>query len=255
MTTQEYNDYNFKHILRNRILLAVILGLLILFGTREFSRVRATNIANDLQSALNDSIQTWITEDGLNKGKIATLQARNSKDFTKLYTKDSTIIKLQVLVKENANKISKQGSVTIINTEALVDITSPTTVTDTSKTSSLKDCNPIYTAPINGLGNWVEGETVARRDSTRVTLKFREELDVVIGIDKTGFLGLGKGKPFTEVTLHNPYNKVKVIKSYQTKLPPVKKISIGPGVIYGIGQNFNPGVYVGVGIYYSLIRI
>jgi hypothetical protein len=46
-------------------------------------------------------------------------------------------------------------------------------------------------------------------------------MDLVIGREKTGFLGLGK--TFVEATLHNPYSEVKVLRTYQTQLPKTKK--------------------------------
>jgi len=102
--------------------------------------------------------------------------------------------------------------------------------------------------------NWVWGTVSASKDSTKVNVKFKEQIDVVIGTEKTGFLGLGKGKSFAEVTLHNPFNTVSTLRAYSTKPAPIKKFGIGPVAAYGVGPGFVPGVFIGIGVNWNIIK-
>jgi len=95
---------------------------------------------------------------------------------------------------------------------------------------------------------------VTKKDSTQLTLKYREEVDLLIGEEKTGFLGLGKSKPFARITFKNPYSEVKDMKVYQTSLPKQKRFGIGPTISYGVGSGFEPQVFIGIGVNWNLIR-
>ena len=101
---------------------------------------------------------------------------------------------------------------------------------------------------------WIWGLTKATKDITQIGLRFHEEIDVVLGQEKTGFLGLGKPKPFAEVTLHNPYNKVSKLRSYSTTQLPARKLGLGPTAAYGLGSGFVPQMFIGVGVNWNLLR-
>src|SRR5699024_9015381 len=167
--------------------------LIIVLVTNQCNQQRKAGIAEDLQEVLNDSLRTWKDKEGNFRAKIAVLETNNSLDFTRLATQDSTIKKLQKSVTDNKNKIKKGGSISIINTEGAVSVTVPTVVDTTDPEF------PIYESSFN-LGKWVIGEVIASKDSTDVSLKYKDEFNLVIGREKTGFLGLGKSKPYAEIT-------------------------------------------------------
>lgn len=221
---------------------------------RTCSQGQELSTASSIIEATNSTLVLARTKEGLLVAKNIALETTLEKDFLQLQTKDSMINKLQSLVRHYKGKLNKGGSITIIGTEASIDTKVPTiSIIDTTKVKSGECLSPIYYSKFN-LDNWVTGEVFSKKDSTNIKLKFREEVDVAIGRDKTGFLGLGKGKAFSEVTLHNPFNEVKVLKTYSVKEPPTKYWHIGIGVLYGIGNNFIPQFILGAGIMWTPIN-
>ena len=211
-----------------------------------------------LNKALGDSLKTWRDKEGDFKANITLLEYQNADYFTKWNTADSTVVKLQALVTKYKKQLGKQGSATVITTDAEIDISEPTIVyRDTTK-----PCDPVYKTDFEIMGTgkyektrWVWGVVHATKDSTTVGMRFHEEIDVVLGQEKTGFLGLGKPRPFAEVTLHNPFNKVSTLRSFNITPPPVKRFGIGPTLSYGVGSGFAPQVFVGIGVNYSILRL
>jgi hypothetical protein len=242
-----WDNFNFKRVLTNAL---IILCLLLLWSNCE-KGAKISQI-NGLNSSLSDTATFWKTKEGFHKARITVLEANTARDFINLSTKDTTIIKLQKLVNNNKQFIKKQGSITVIESETKIK-TSVANIVDNNTKVYPDGKSPIYTSQIK-LGKWVTGSTIATRDSTIIDISFREEMDFVIGRKKTGFLGLGKGQPFVEATLHNPYSEIKVIRSYQPKAPANKKYHIGPTLVYGIGQNLQPGVYIGIGFTWGIIN-
>lgn len=251
MTKQEmwekFRQFDFNRIV---IIASIAIVAVALWGNYEKSQKIKTAYA--LNKALNDTVTFWKTEEGFHKARISVLEAYSTRDFTELSSKDTIINKLQKLVEENKNSIKKQGSITIIQSETKIDTTTKSIVNNNTKVQP-DGKSPIYSSKIN-LGKWVTGEIVAGRDSISTKLSFKQEMDLVIGREKTGFLGLGKGKTFVEATLHNPYSEIKTIRTYQTTLPPTKKIHIGPTLMYGIGQDVRPGAYIGIGVTWGVIN-
>lgn len=237
------------------IVLAIIVILSLIRGCNAEAKLAQTETLN---KALGDSLVTWRDKEGNFKANITLLEYQNADYFTKWNTADSTVIELQALVTKYKKQLGKKGSATIITTDAEIDITEPTVVVrDTTK-----PCDPVYLSDFEIMGTgkykdtrWVWGVVTATKDSTQVGLRFHEEIDVVLGQEKTGFLGLGKPRPFAEVTLHNPFNKVSTLRSFNVTPPPAKKFGIGPTISYGIGSGFVPQVFVGIGVNWSIIKL
>jgi hypothetical protein len=211
-----------------------------------------------MNQALGDSLKTWKDKEGNFKANITLLENENADYFTKWNTADSTVVKLQALVSQYKKQLAKKGSATIITTDADIQLTEPTVVTR----DSIAPCDPIYETKFEIFGTgkyektkWIWGVTKATKDSTQIGMRFHEEIDVVIGQEKTGFLGLGKPKSFAEVTLHNPYNKVSTLRSYSTTPLPAKKFGIGPTAAYGIGSGFIPQVFIGIGVNWNILKL
>ena len=228
------------------IILIMCLSLTIYFAFRLRSATSKLTDVEQINSNLKETLITKRTAEGLFVAKIGVLESYNQETFTRLATQDSTIKKLQNLVVQYKKELKKKGSATVIETHATADIVVPTQG-DTSGVS------PIYNSTFN-LKGWVWGSTRASSDSTKVSLQFREEIDVVIGEESTGFWGLGKKKPFVEVTLNNPYNEVKSLRSYATKVSKEKRFYVGPVVAYGVNNLLSPELFVGFGVGYGLIR-
>lgn len=245
--------------LERKVIMALLL-IIILLSVVYCNAKRDAETQANLQEVLKDSVEIWKNKDGTNQAKIRVFEARNAEDFTNLYTKDQTILRLQALVKENKSKLRKQGSVTTVTTEGSVGVTVPTTVTvvDTSKAKS-----PVYssvfelrnekaTDSVSRSKVWVWGTTIARKDSTQINVSFREEIDLVIGMEKKKDGGwFSKKVPFADVKLHNPFNEVQDMRSYQVKLPPAKYFHVGPVAAYGLGNNLQFQWFVGAGIMWT----
>jgi hypothetical protein len=247
MINEDKEELKVKNFL---LLLVGILAIIFLIRSCNSELQLATN--NTMNESLKDSLKTWRDKEGNYKANITLLENENSQYFTNWNTADSTVIQLQKLVKQYESKIKKGGSATVINTDADINIVAPsqtsgfTTVHDTVYANYKSDFN---------IEGWVWGTVSASKDSTTIGMRFKEEIDVVIGTEKTGFLGLGKPKPFAEVTLHNPFNKVSTLRAYSNKPLPPKRFGIGPVVAYGVGPGFIPGVFVGVGINWNIIKL
>jgi hypothetical protein len=232
------------------LVFAIIFIVLLLMKGCKAEQQLASN--ETMNIALKDSLKTWKDKEGNFKANITLLENENSQYFTNWTTADSTVIKLQKLVKEYEAKIKHGGSVTTIGTDANIHIVAPsqtsgfTTVHDTVYANYKSDFN---------IKGWVWGTVSTTKDSTAVDMRFKEEIDVAIGTEKTGFLGLGKGRPFAEVTLHNPFNTVSTLRAYSTKPAPAKRFGVGPVVAYGVGPGFIPGVFVGIGVNWNIIKL
>ena len=232
------------------LVFAIIFIVLLLMKGCKAEQQLASN--ETMNIALKDSLKTWKDKEGNFKANITLLENENSQYFTNWTSADSTVAKLQKLVKQYESKIKGRGSVAVINTDAKIDIVAPsqvtgfTTVHDTIYADYKSDFN---------IKGWVWGTVSATKDSTTIGMRFKEEIDVAIGTEKTGFLGLGKGRPFAEVTLHNPFNTVSTLRAYSTKPAPAKRFGVGPVVAYGVGPGFTPGVFVGIGVNWNIIKL
>lgn len=233
--------------------LLVLLVLILIFFLMKGCKAKQQLVSNDTMNiALKDSLKTWKDKEGNFKANITLLENYNSKYFTDLASADSTISKLQKLVKKYEGQIKHGGSATSIGTEANIHIVSPSHTDGFTRVQDTVYAN--YNTDFNIKG-WVWGTVSATKDSTTIGMRFKEEIDVVIGTEKTGFLGLGKGKPFAEVTLHNPFNTVSTLRSYSTKPAPNKRFGIGPVAAYGFGPNFTPSLFIGVGVNWNIIKL
>ena len=105
---------------------------------------------------------------------------------------------------------------------------------DTVYTNEVK--YPTYRSSFDKDG-WVKGNIIARVDSTQIDLKIKNAYGVVLGQEKTGFLGLGKPKTFVDVLSYNPYSESTAVRALQVQLPKQNKgkYIIGGIVIGAIG--------------------
>jgi len=233
--------------------LIIIAGLGFLLITQQCSHNREIVSFEKNQKAFEDTIKVTRNKLGQSVGKISIIETNRTKDFLALATKDSTIQKLQQVVKTYKSKLKGQGVVVIANTEATVSVTAPTVIDSTNKTS------PIYTSSFKLRDSldkkkvWVYGSTIAKKDSTQISLKYREEVELLIGEESTGFLGWGKAKSFGQITFKNPYSEVKEMKIYQKESPKKKYWHIGPTAGYGITSDGTSQIFLGVGVMWTPI--
>ena len=196
------------------IALLVCIALIVILSVRSCKQGDKIVEQTGLLSSLNDSVKVWKDKDGLNHSKTEAIVTKNPDDFINLPNLSEENKKLQEQVKKYKNQIKNGGSVTNFTSDTKATITVPTKVDSVYyPKDGLISAKPVYKSDFD-LGGWVKGSTEARPDSTKIDLSLKNEYTVVIGEDKTGFLGTGKAKPFVEVTNLNPYSVTPTVKTY-----------------------------------------
>lgn len=196
-----------------------------------------------LNTTMNAQLDTWKDKDDLNRAKIAVIETRNTKDFTRAATTDSIIMELQDKVEEFSKQLKKQGSVTILKTITSIDTSFQSQVTqkDTITKDGVNYVFPEYKSSFD-LDGWVIGTTIANKDSTAIDFEIKNDYSLVIGLEKNGWFK--KSTPFADVKNLNPYTKTEALRTYQVTLPKPPKIKLGGYVGYG-GTVYESKVVVG----------
>lgn len=201
-------------------ILVLVLGLVMYFWKGSIDSHRELQGLNE---ALTDSLQISRNEKGELVAKISTFETQHTQDFLRFKTTDSLTLELQKEVRSMKKYLKKYGSVTKFSTSTEVDTTVPTEV------QQITGEYPTYNSKFN-LDNWVFGNISASKDSTAISLRVENDYSVVVGREPTGFLGLGRGKPFSQITNKNPYSTTRTLKSYNVSLPRPKRFGLGPYV-------------------------
>lgn len=213
--------------------IAVILAFL-LFRSCERSKG-----LQDVQTALNDTISQ--TRNSLNQQvtSISVLQTEREKDFLKLRTLDSTVSKLQQVVK---NYKGKAQSATVASTETSDSGVSKTTETlDTVRAAEKWELRPVYKTEWNE--RWSEGTIEAHHDSIHRSIKIKNEFTFTHGTKRNLFK---KDVLKVEMTNLNPNTVTTELRSYSVKMPK-KHFSLGLGCTYGYSlTTYKPDAVVGL---------
>ena len=199
--------------------------------------------------ASNDSLQIYKNKAGEEFAKRMVIETRETKTFLRFQTQDTLLRELQAEVRRNRHILKKRGSSSIIKTETQIDTAGTTSV----KIDTITD-SPIYTSSVSN--KWFNIRSVATKDSTSYSLNTFNKLKYTIGVEKTGFLGLGKGKPYSIANDENPYSSIKDMRSYQVTIPD-KRFGISGYVGYGgtiYEQKVIVGPQFGVGGTYTFIK-
>lgn len=205
---------------------------------------------DSMYEAISDSLKTWKDKDGIEHSEKQTVQSNNPNEFLKARSNDAEVIALQKLVKQYKKQLGKQGSVALIKGETIIDTfyTKPivTYVDRTFYKDSIKN-------------KWIDWNyKVARpekatKDSVNFKLKLNYEYAVIYKEESNGWFK--KPTPYAEVVNYNPYSTTVSLTTYRVVNDiKTKKIGIGTGFYYGIGNNFQSQVLLGVGVQYNFIR-
>jgi hypothetical protein len=241
------------------IILVVAIGVIIWLSTQVMNKNSQIEELEGLNEAAASELQIWKDKDGYNRGRIDALETESTKTFLAFQTQDTLIRELQAQVKTMDKYLKKQGSVTIIEGETKYD-----TIYQKTQGKTYQSFFTDYiTDSINN--NWlssrfgfkfdsIPGTNQFKIDSTLFSLKVKNKYSLTIGREPTGFLGLGKGKPFADIKNYNPYTSTTALRTYQVALPPPKRFGVGPVIAYGLGPNMQFGWFVGIGGTWTLIR-
>ena len=240
---------------------AIIILLLLLTGAGFYIKKLKTDNReiNDLYAVQAAELQTWKNKDGLNMAKIESFKTRETETFLEMKTKDSEIIRLQELVKEKNKYIKQQGdAITLLKSQTQIDtiITEPVpeALVMTKDSLSYSFDNKWIIASYGFRLNYQNPFERMEVQSTFLNLTVNNEYGILLGSESTGFLGLGKRKPFAEVTNYNPYTKTTVLRTYQVDGYPNSRFGVGLMAGYGFTSDLNTGIFVGVGVSYNLIK-
>jgi len=225
------------------LIIAFFIMLKMYLGERE-SRIEQ----EILVEASTDELKVWKNKDGENLAKIQVLETRNEKTFLAFQTQDSTIKELQLLVKQNRSLFKdSKGSASIIKSETKIDAAGETTVSTDPETQS-----PIYKSFIKD--KWYSINTIASKDTTKVSLNTFHNLSLVIGSESQGLFK--KSKTFATAKDDNPYSNIKDMRIYNVT-EDTKHFVIGPYVGGGvslINSEVKAGWQVGFGVTYKLLE-
>lgn len=255
MTEEELKEFN-STVKKMKLTFGIILGFILL----AFITYKCNNDKNQSkmeQTILNDNQKTFRDKDSLSHTTNNVIEGK-AKDFIDLEVKDKEIIALQELVKKYKKQLANKGSATQIKTitkydtifqRDISDVFTNNRITKDSIKKILSDFN--FRDSINN--NWINTTFGYSMGNINYSLVVKNEYSVIIGEESQGWFK--PKKPFVEVINLNPYSETTKVKTYQVETKPIKKIGIGPGVYYGIGNSFQPQVFVGIGIQYNFIRL
>ena len=232
----------------------VLIIVLSFFIVRSRNQDKIISEKTNLINALNDTVKIWKDKNGISHSKTEVIKTSSISDFLKQNVKDKETKELQNVVKENKNRLGKQGSVTKFNGIIEFETEIPT-LRDTVyiPKDGLVIKKPVYNSSFD-MDGWVVGSVKASEDSTKINLRIKNDYTVIVGEEKTGFLGLGKRKPFVEVTNKNPYSETTSLKTYQVENYKIKRFGVGPNISYSLGANGQLYPTFGIGLQYNIIR-
>ena len=232
----------------------VLIIILSFFIVRSCNQDKIISEKTNIISSLNDTIKIWKDKNGISHSKTEVIKTSSVNNFLKQNVKDEETKELQNAVKKDKNRLGKQGSVTKFNGIIEFEKEIPT-LRDTIyiPKDGLVIKKPVYNSSFD-MDGWVVGSIKASEDSTKINLKVKNDYTVIIGEEKTGFLGLGKRKPFVEVTNKNPYSETTSLKTYQVENYKIKRFGIGPNISYSLGANGQLYPTFGIGLQYNVIR-
>ena len=227
---------------------SVALIIALIFMVKMYLGERTSRIEQELLiEASTNELKTWKDKNGQSLAKIQVLETRNEKTFLAFKSQDSTIQELQDLVKQNRKLFkNSKGTASIIKSETKIDTIAPTVVSQDS------DSNPIYTAFIKD--KWYNINSVATKDSTRVTLNTFHNMSLVMGSESQGLFK--KRKTFATAKDENPHSNIKDMRIYNVT-DDVKHFVIGPYVGAGatlIDNEVKAGWQIGFGVTYKLLE-
>lgn len=214
--------------------IAVILAFLL------FRSCERANTLQDLQSSLNDTLLQSRNKIGQQVSSISVLSAGNKKQLLSIQSQDTTIKKLQQLVKKY--KGSLQGA-TVASTETTDTGTTEAVISkmETTEINGVIDTLPVYTT--SWKERWSEGTIEAHHDSIHRNIKIKNEFTFTHGTKRNLFK---KDVLKVEMTNLNPNTVTTELRSYSVSMPK-KRFSIGVGVSAGYSlTTYKPDAVVGL---------
>ncbi len=218
------------------IMLVVILLMLDKCNTKNFN----INTAN-----YEDSTRTYKNKYGEQVARNQVLVIKDFNNFSKLKSKDQSIIELQNLVQRYKTDLKKASGIVYIKGETKIDTVYKTQVLTRDSVG-----NPTYGFEDNN--KWYKLRGRVNYDSTKIEIDIHNEYLIILKNKREGLFRL---TPVVDVINQNPYSSTTDVKSI--KIDDKRKTSrggIGFSFGYGITNDAKPRGYIGISYNYTLIR-
>jgi len=206
---------------------------------------------SDLYEATQDSLRISVNKNGEQKASIKILATTNKKQFLQLETNDTTIQKLQKVVKDFKGKIH---SATVLGTST-ADVGITRTITLPGDTVFRGDTIIIYdTYTSDWNEQWSIGSIRATRDSIFRDIKIKNDFEITTGLASQGFFK--KRKLEVKIKNKNPNTVTKELRTFEIDVPN-KRFTVGVQAGYGItmnGVSVGAGPYVGIGVGFTILK-
>ena len=230
------NNFNYNKI---RIAIYVVGFLLILTmtsGVYLYTKLTKANDRLEDYKNLNESLKSELiitrNDLGQEEAKRESLVLHNSDVLLKLQTSDSTIIRLQNLVRryEREKKELNNAIVFLTNTVNIYrDSMQNQVVSTVMKGDTVYHT---YKRDINMMGKWITGKVELGINNFEIDLKVHNIYEIATYSERNGFL-----KPkihYVKITNLNPYTSVQDLWNYEVKAPECKwKTPLLVGTITG----------------------
>lgn len=243
MEDKQGNSPFSKHLERAVFILISLLGFYLYLDQKNLNKEKDT-----LLEASHGELITWKNKNGENLAKIQVLETENINTLLDFKTKDSTIQELQKLVEENKKMLdNSKGTAGVIKSETEIVAEGKTDVAKDSITG-----DPIYKSKIEN--EWYTINSIATKDSTKVSLKSFHNLSLVIGEERKNIFS--KPKTYAIAKDSNPYSNIKDMRIYKVTRER-KRFSLVTYTGFGatlIEQNVKVGFQAGVGIAFTIIK-
>jgi flagellar biosynthesis/type III secretory pathway chaperone len=206
----------------NKVLYTIIVVLTIiicLLLNSYKNKVNENDAIKNMYHAANSEVTKIVNSNGELETKIEIITTKNVKLLADLESNDKTIIKLKKEVDYYKKKLYDNSSVSIISSQTNISNNEPTIIyvpdTNIIDLSNFTPIMPTYITNISKYGEWITGKIVANQDSIAYNINIKNELSVVLGEEKQGFL-----KPRIPVAIvkdENPYTDIKDMKVYKVE--------------------------------------
>lgn len=230
-----------KNFIQPTVILLLIIALI-------YSHKSKLEIEN-LNESLNSEIIIEKNEKGQEKAKRILLEGEKESLLLNLKTKDTSIMKLQSLVKKYKGKLY---SATVLSNE--------TTVKGSGKTEIIikdslivKEHTVFPTYKTNFSNEWEDVSILANKDSITWNSKITNRFEITFGADSNGWFK--KRTKNVSILNLNPNTKTKELRSFMISNEP-KRLTIGLQAGYGLGlRNFETQPFIGIGVNYTILSI
>lgn len=183
------------------------------------NKVNENDAIKNIYHVANSEVTKLLNSNGELETKIEIITTKNVKLLADLESSDKTIIKLKKEVDYYKNKLYDNSSVSIISSQTNISNNEPTVIyvpdTNIIDLSNFTPIMPTYITNISKYGEWITGKIVANQDSIAYNINIKNELSVVLGEEKQGFLR--PRIPVAIVKDENPYTDIKDMKVYKVE--------------------------------------